>query len=83
MNCSVRKVISPKGWAEMAIGAGDGLGVNLSGFRQFSQGFFGTGSIITKLTSNGLHLGSVACECHTEIHNFCEHRIHLYDNFDY
>ncbi|XP_042863914.1 dnaJ homolog subfamily C member 11-like isoform X1 [Penaeus japonicus] len=60
INCSVRRITSEKGWGELEIGAGNGLNVAFKGFRNFSRGVFGNGSVLTHFTPNGLRVGTVA-----------------------
>lgn len=60
INCSVRRITSEKGWGEVEVGAGSGLTLATKGFRNFSRGMFGNGSIITHFTPDGLRVGTVA-----------------------
>ncbi|KAL7648908.1 UNVERIFIED_CONTAM: hypothetical protein RMT77_000842 [Armadillidium vulgare] len=60
VNCCVRRVLSEKGWGEIEFGAGNGVNLSLKGFRNFSRGFFGNGSIIGHFTPTGVRLGTVA-----------------------
>lgn len=59
INCSIRRITSERGWGELEVGAGNGLTIATKGFRNFSQGMFGNGSIHTHFTPNGLRIGSV------------------------
>ncbi|KAK3881827.1 hypothetical protein Pcinc_013759 [Petrolisthes cinctipes] len=60
INCSIRRVTSDKGWGEVEVGAGNGLSLAAKGFRNFSRGVFGNGSVLTHFTPNGLRIGTVA-----------------------
>lgn len=60
VNCCVRRVLSEKGWGEIEFGAGNGVNLSLKGFRNFSRGFFGNGSIVGHFTPTGVRLGTVA-----------------------
>lgn len=60
INCSVRRITSEKGWGELELGAGNGLNIAFKGFRNFSRGVFGNGSVLTHFTPNGLRVGTVA-----------------------
>ncbi|XP_047502037.1 dnaJ homolog subfamily C member 11-like isoform X1 [Penaeus chinensis] len=60
INCSVRRITSEKGWGELEMGAGNGLNLAFKGFRNFSRGVFGNGSVLTHFTPNGLRVGTVA-----------------------
>ncbi|KAK4326997.1 hypothetical protein Pmani_002515 [Petrolisthes manimaculis] len=60
INCSIRRVTSDKGWGEVEVGAGNGLSLAAKGFRNFSRGVFGNGSVLTHFTPNGLRVGTVA-----------------------
>ncbi|XP_050737398.1 dnaJ homolog subfamily C member 11-like [Eriocheir sinensis] len=59
INCSIRRLTSEKGWGELEVGAGNGLTIATKGFRNFSHGMFGNGSILTHFTPNGLRVGTV------------------------
>lgn len=59
INCSVRRITSEKGWGELELGAGNGLNIAFKGFRNFSRGVFGNGSVLTHFTPNGLRVGTV------------------------
>lgn len=60
INFSIRRITSEKGWGEVEVGAGNGLTLATKGFRNFSRGTFGNGSILTHFTPNGLRVGTVA-----------------------
>ena len=60
MSCSLRRVLSEKGWGEVEVGAGEGLNLGLKGFRNFTRGTFGDCALNFRFTPTGILYGSVA-----------------------
>lgn len=57
INCSVRRVLSAKGWAEFEVGAGNGLICSIKGFRTLSKRCFGNMSGTFQFTPLGIRPG--------------------------
>ncbi|XP_054714168.1 dnaJ homolog subfamily C member 11-like [Uloborus diversus] len=55
--CTMKKVISSNSWIEYGIGAGNGLGLNMKGFRNLSKRCFGTLQTSMLFANSGLTAG--------------------------
>lgn len=63
VNVAAKRLISPKGWVEVDVGAGNGLTVALKGFQTLTKSIFCTGEILTGFTSDLAKFGLSGCKC--------------------
>lgn len=79
VNVAAKRLISPKGWVEVDVGAGNGLTVALKGFQTLTKSIFCTGEILTGFTSDlakfGLS-GSLAMQLDKHTIGYLTYKVH-------